>query len=94
MIEAYFRDYGVRIIHGWGMTETTHGATISFARETCRTMPRWLRCARRASRCLATKCASSTMTEKPVPRDGVTPGHLQCRGHWIAGAYFRRPEVD
>ncbi len=25
MIEAYLRDYGVRISHGWGMTETTHG---------------------------------------------------------------------
>ena len=24
----------------------------------------------------------------------ITPGHLQCRGHWIAGAYFRRPELD
>ena len=24
----------------------------------------------------------------------MTPGHLQCRGHWIAGAYFRRPELD
>ena len=33
MIEAYLRDYGVRISHGWGMTETTHGATISFAHD-------------------------------------------------------------
>ena len=32
MIESYLRDYGVRVSHGWGMTETTHGATISFAR--------------------------------------------------------------
>jgi len=32
MIESYLRNYGVRVSHGWGMTETTHGATISFAR--------------------------------------------------------------
>jgi fatty-acyl-CoA synthase len=32
-------------------------------------------------------------TGKPLPRDGATPGHLQCRGHWIAGAYFRRPDL-
>ena len=29
----------------------------------------------------------------PVPRDGRTPGHLQCRGHWIAADYFRRPDA-
>ena len=34
------------------------------------------------------------MRDRPVPRDGKTPGHLQCRGHWIAGGYFRQPEVD
>ena len=29
-----------------------------------------------------------------LPRAGATPGHLQARGHWIAGEYFRLPEVD
>ena len=29
MIEGYFREFGVRTIHGWGMTETTSGSTIS-----------------------------------------------------------------
>jgi fatty-acyl-CoA synthase len=31
---------------------------------------------------------------KPLPKDGFTPGHLQVRGHWIAGGYFRRPDVE
>ena len=29
-----------------------------------------------------------------LPCDGNTPGNLQCRDHWIAGAHFRRPELD
>src|SRR6202012_3723616 len=27
-------------------------------------------------------------------RDGVTPGHLEVRGHWSASGYFRRPDVE
>ncbi len=92
MIEAYLCDYGVRTIHGWGMTETTHGATISFAAKdlpfesavAMRTQGKPLygneiRIVDEAGACL--------------PRDGQSIGHLQCRGHWIAGAYFRRPDV-
>ena len=33
MMESYLCDYGVRTIHGWGMTETTSGSTMSFARD-------------------------------------------------------------
>ena len=94
MIEAYLTDYGVRISHGWGMTETTHGATISFARDD---LPHDAAVA--AMRTQGKPLYGNEMRvvddeDKPVPRDGVTPGHLQCRGHWIAGAYFRRPELD
>ena len=93
MIEAYLRDYGVRTIHGWGMTETTSAATMSFA-------PRHLP--------QAEALAAMRTQGKPVfgsairivgedgtvmPRDGVTPGHLQARGHWSVAGYFRRPEV-
>jgi fatty-acyl-CoA synthase len=94
MIEAYLRDYGVRISHGWGMTETTHGATISFANDemphhtavaTMRTQGRPL---------YGNEVRIVDDEDNPLAPDGVTPGHLQCRGHWIAGAYFRQPELN
>jgi acyl-CoA synthetase (AMP-forming)/AMP-acid ligase II len=93
MMEAYLRDYGVRTIHGWGMTETTSGATMSFAPHD-----------------LSDAALAAMRTQgKPVfgaairivgedgavlPRDSVTTGHLQVRGHWSAAGYFRRPEVE
>jgi fatty-acyl-CoA synthase len=94
MIEAYLRDYGVRISHGWGMTETTHGATISFARDD---LPHGAAVA--AMRTQGKPLYGNEMrvvddAGDPVPRDGNTPGNLQCRGHWIAGAYFRQLDVD
>ena len=78
MIEAYLHEFGVRTIHGWGMTETTSGSTISFAPALCPKMRRWRRCARRASRCTATKSASSTRTMRSVPRDGRHPAICRC----------------
>ncbi len=93
MIETYLRDFGVRTIHGWGMTETTHSATVSFA-------PRQLSF-EQAAAAMRTQGKPLYGNEirivdeagSPLPKDGRTPGHLQCRGHWIASSYFRRPEV-
>ena len=94
MIEAYLRDYGVRISHGWGMTETTHGATISFAHGD---LPHDAAVAAMRSQgkpLYGNEIRIVDDGESPVSRDGMTPGHLQCRGHWIAGGYFRQPDVD
>ena len=93
MMEAYLRDYGVRTIHGWGMTETTSGSTMSFAPcdlpedeaiATMRTQGKPL---------YGNEIRIVDEQGAPVPRDGKSPGLLQVRGHWVSGAYFRRPEV-
>jgi fatty-acyl-CoA synthase len=93
MMEAFLRDYGVRTIHGWGMTETTSGSTISFSP---RDLPeeQAIAAMRTQGKPLygnAIRCQDDAGA--PVPRDGATPGHLQVRGAWIAGGYFRRPDV-
>jgi acyl-CoA synthetase (AMP-forming)/AMP-acid ligase II len=94
MMEAYLRDYGVRTIHGWGMTETTSGATMSFAP---RDLPpdRALAAMRTQGKPVfgsAIRIADEDGTV--LPCDGATPGHLQVRGHWSAAGYFRRPEIE
>ena len=94
MIEAYLTDYGVRISHGWGMTETTHGATISFARDGLPHDAAVAAMCTQGKPLYGNEMRIVDDEDRPVPRDGMTPGHLQCRGHWIAGAYFRRPELD
>ncbi len=94
MIEAYLRDYSVRTLHGWGMTETTHGATISFA---ARNLPHGaaLEAMRTQGRALyGNEVRIVDEYGETLARDGVTPGNLQCRGHWVAGSYFRQPDVD
>src|SRR5579859_549593 len=94
MIEAYLRDHGVRVSHGWGMTETTHGATISFAGRGLSDDAAVAAMRTQGKPLYGNAIRIVDDEDKLLPCDGNTPGHLQCRGHWIAGAYFERPELD
>jgi fatty-acyl-CoA synthase len=94
MIEGYFRDFGIRTIHGWGMTETTSGSTISFAPQVL-AEPEALRAMGTPGKPLfGNEIRIVDDNDLLLPRDGKTPGHLQARGAWIAGGYFQRPDVD
>jgi acyl-CoA synthetase (AMP-forming)/AMP-acid ligase II len=92
MIEAYLREYGVRTSHGWGMTETTHGSTISFALEDLPHDEAVVAMRTQGKPLYGNEIRIVDDNGTPLPRDGETPGHLECRGHWIAGAYFQRPD--
>jgi 3-(methylthio)propionyl---CoA ligase len=94
MIEAYLREFGIRTIHGWGMTETTSGSTMSFAPaelpehealDVMRTPGKPL---------FGNEIRIVDDDDRLLVNDGKTPGHLQVRGAWIAGGYFRRPEAE
>ena len=87
MMAAYLHDYGVRTIHGWGMTETTAGSTMSFARADLAVMRT------QGKPLYGNEIRAVDDNGKSVARDGRTPGNLQVRGHWVAGAYFKRPDV-
>ena len=93
MIEAYLADFGVRTIHGWGMTETTSGATMSFAPSSL-SRDEVLAAMRSPGKALyGTAIRIVDDQDAALPRDGTTPGHLQARGAWCAGGYFQRPEA-
>ncbi|MSP30702.1 MAG: long-chain fatty acid--CoA ligase [Acetobacteraceae bacterium] len=93
MIDAYLRDYDVRTFHAWGMTETTHLSTSSFIP---RDLPRDAAIEKMRSQGKPVFGNEIRIVDDRgalVAHDGTTPGHLQVRGHWIAGSYFRRPDI-
>jgi acyl-CoA synthetase (AMP-forming)/AMP-acid ligase II len=94
MMEAYLRDYGVRTIHGWGMTETTSGATMSFAPRDLSADAALVAMRTQGKPVFGSAIRIVDDDGAVLPRDGVTPGNLQSRGHWSAAGYFQRPEIE
>ncbi len=93
MIRA-FDKHGLRVVHAWGMTETTPLGTVA-------NLPpeadRWTEDERYALR--AKQGVPSPFVEiramgdeGEVPRDGKAPGELEVRGPWVAASYHELPE--
>jgi acyl-CoA synthetase (AMP-forming)/AMP-acid ligase II len=93
MIEAWEREHGARVIHAWGMTEMSPLGTTGVL------LPKHERLDE-AER-FAVKCKQGRAVfgvdmrlvdddKNVIPHDGKTSGHLQVRGPWVAGSYFKR----
>ena len=94
MIEAYYKNFGIKTIHGWGMTETTSGATMSFAPAALPEEQALAAMRVPGKPLFGTEIRIAGDNAAIMPRDGVTPGNLQVRGAWSAAGYFRRPDIQ
>jgi 3-(methylthio)propionyl---CoA ligase len=93
MIEAWEQEHGARVIHAWGMTEMSPVGTTGVL------LPKHERLDE-AER-FAVKCKQGRALfgvdmrlvdddQNVIAHDGKTSGHLQVRGPWVAGSYFKR----
>jgi fatty-acyl-CoA synthase len=85
---------GVRILHLWGMTETTPAATVSRLKSYMR---KWPIEQKYAVRCrqgwpLPFVEMRAAGADGEAPWDGETVGELQVRGPWVAASYYNQPE--
>ncbi len=94
LIESFEKRHGLKIVHAWGMTETTPIGTVSH-------LPLDL-----ADAADEAKFQSRATQGRPVafveirarnetglvPHDGQTMGELEVRGPWIAAAYYNRTD--
>lgn len=88
--------FGMRVIHCWGMTETTPLATSSNLKPHMS--------GRSADEQYFTRCKQGmpspfvdirAVNDKgEVPWDGETMGELQVRGPWVAARYYNMPEAQ
>ena len=94
LIRAFAR-HGVWLLQGWGMTETSPLASVSYpARRAARRwattsasgVPRWPAC-----RCRWSTSASATTTAATRPGTARRVGEIQVRGPFITGSYHEVP---
>jgi fatty-acyl-CoA synthase len=97
MIEGFEKRHSLRVIHGWGMTETTPLGTMSRLKPRLEEAPEEERMRVRASQGLPTPLVETRVVGEagPTPWDGKSMGELQVRGPWVAKSYFQNPaEAD
>ena len=92
IIRAFHDDYGVEVVHAWGMTETSPLGTLSTptpeiaALSFDEQMPYKLKQGRPPP---GVQLRLTDEAGAPAPHDGETFGRLKIKGPFIAGAYFK-----
>jgi len=81
---------GIRLIHGWGMTEVLIGIQ-SHLKPYMETWPEEQQVAMQLKQGMPVPLLEARIVgpEGEVPPDDRTMGELQVRGPWVAGSYFR-----
>ena len=95
MIRA-FDEFGLQVVHAWGMTELSPLGTVSRIKSALDDADEDTKYALRAKQGLAAPFVELRVVgdEGPVPHDGASMGELQCRGPWVASGYFGDEERD
>lgn len=96
MIEAFEKEHGARVIHAWGMTETSPVGTVNILLPKHAGLDDAELLAIKAKQGRPVAGVDLRLIDDDgnvVPHDGRTSGHLQIRGPWVAASYFKR-DVD
>jgi fatty-acyl-CoA synthase len=94
LIEAYEQRLGVRIVQGWGLTETSPVASLAFPPKNV-PAERAIDYRATAGRPLGGVEARVVDDDGNVlPSDGQATGEIEVRGPWVTGTYHRDPAPD
>lgn len=92
LIEGFEKDFGIRGVQAWGMTETSPLGTVSRLQPKHDTLSEDEKVAIRAKQGTAfpgVELRIVTDDGKLAPTDGKTMGELQIKGAWTISSYFK-----
>jgi fatty-acyl-CoA synthase len=92
MIDVFEKNYGVEVIHAWGMTEMSPLGTLGSLKAKILDMPRETQLdykTKQGHPIFGVEMKITDDKDKELPRDGKTFGRLKVRGPAIVKGYFR-----
>jgi len=92
MLRAFQEDYGVNVLHAWGMTEMSPLGTVCTFKEKHLAMDKEARYAVQAKQgrvIFGVDMRIVGQDGKELPMDGKAFGDLQVRGPWVTTGYFK-----
>lgn len=92
LIEGFEKDFGIRGVHAWGMTETSPIGTASRLQTVHNYLPEEEQLKVRAKQGFESpgvEIRAVTEDGAIAPRDGVTVGEFEIRGAWIIKSYYK-----
>ncbi|MGY1723496.1 long-chain fatty acid--CoA ligase [Blastococcus sp. SYSU DS0533] len=92
LMEAYEKEFGVRLLHGWGMTEMSPIGTIAKPDGIADPHAAWALRLTQGRFVCGTQARIVGPDDEVLPRDGEAMGEVETRGPWITGAYHRQPD--
>jgi fatty-acyl-CoA synthase len=96
MLENFQRDFGIRVLHAWGMTETSPIGTMSRLKRAMENWPEEKQLEVRLKQglpCVGVETRILGEDGEDLPWDGEHVGELAVRGPWIASSYYNNPEA-
>jgi fatty-acyl-CoA synthase len=95
MIRGFQERHNLRVVHAWGMTETTPLGTASTLLAELRDLSPDEQYAYRAKQGRPAPFVEirARGVDGIVPRDGKTMGELEVRGPWVAASYYNNVEA-
>ena len=92
MVEAFENDLGVRVLHAWGMTESSPLGVVNVPRRATEGVAPELRRAQQLKQGRPPFGIDLKIVDTDgatLPHDGAAQGELLLRGHWVTGGYYR-----
>ena len=92
VVETFATQFGTRVLHAWGMTETSPLATLANPLRKHQGATPEQNTALQSKQGRVPYGVQIKIIDDAghaLPHDGQAVGHLMVRGHWIASAYFR-----
>ena len=96
MIQGFEERHHLKVLHAWGMTETSPLGTVAVLTSELLKEPKNIQFDYRAKQGLPSSFIEirANSEEGFIPWDGTAMGELELRGPWVASAYYKTQDVE